>query len=220
MRIFLPWHRAYLLWLETHIQDHDENVTLPWWNWASPISHQRGIPLAYDDETATVDGRQVPNVLKRFRVRLDLAQGPVDGFTFRADPPSNPFSLPFPHDSSRDFDPNDPDRKILDIIRELEQLLSITSYVDFSNALEDVHDAIHGWVGGVMGGVSWAAFDPIFWAHHCMIDRIWWIWQSRHGNTTMPANILDVSLTPFNRVVRDVLDVNELGYEYAGAATG
>jgi tyrosinase len=21
--------------------------------------------------------------------------------------------------------------------------------------------------------------DPLFWLHHCMVDRVWWIWQNR-----------------------------------------
>jgi hypothetical protein len=33
-----------------------------------------------------------------------------------------------------------------------------------------------------MGVVGTAAFDPIFWSHHAMIDRLWWLWQARNGN--------------------------------------
>lgn len=219
-RIFLPWHRAYLKWLEVHIQDHDEKVTLPWWNWASAISHQQGIPAAYGEETAVVDGQEVPNILTRFRVQFDLPDRRVNGFTFRRDPPADPARLPFPHDTFRDVDPHDASRAVLDIIESADQLLAISNFVDFSNTLEDVHDAIHGWVGGTMGQVSWAAFDPIFWAHHCMVDRLWWMWQNRHGNATIPENMLELDLVPFGMTVRQVLDIHELGYEYAGAAAG
>ena len=41
---------------------------------------------------------------------------------------------------------------------------------DFLLDLEDVHDGIHGWVGGSMSSVGIASYDPIFYAHHCMID--------------------------------------------------
>lgn len=212
-RIFLPWHRAYIHWLEAHIQDHDASVTMPWWNWASDISHRDGIPQAYADETAVVDGEEVPNVLFRFLVQLTLPEEPVEGFTFRQ--PGNPNQLPFPHDTFRDVDPHDPEREVLDIVRSVDELLAIDNFIDFSNLMQDVHDAVHGWVGGVMGSVSFAAFDPIFWAHHTMVDRLWWMWQNRHSNATMPDSMMDIVLSPFNTTVRQVLDINELGYEYA-----
>jgi len=37
---------------------------------------------------------------------------------------------------------------------------------------------------GDMGENETAAFDPIFFLHHCNIDRMFWIWQKRHGKTT------------------------------------
>jgi tyrosinase len=68
-----------------------------------------------------------------------------------------------------------------------------------------------------MGVVGTAAFDPVFWAHHVMIDRLWWLWQLGHGNGSIPPNLLDVVLAPFNMKVRDVLNVQSLGYDYAAA---
>ena len=32
-------------------------------------------------------------------------------------------------------------------------------------------------VGGLMSAVETAAFDPIFWVHHCNIDRLWSVWD-------------------------------------------
>ena len=49
-----------------------------------------------------------------------------------------------------------------------------------------------------------------------MIDRIWALWQQKHGNSGISSNVLDLALEPFNLRVRDVLDIHELGYEYAG----
>ncbi|KZT38875.1 Di-copper centre-containing protein [Sistotremastrum suecicum HHB10207 ss-3] len=49
-------------------------------------------------------------------------------------------------------------------------------------SLEDIHNNVHGWIGGPNGGhmsiVPVAAFDPIFWLHHCNVDRQFAIWQS------------------------------------------
>lgn len=44
-----------------------------------------------------------------------------------------------------------------------------------------------------MGQIVYAAFDPIFWAHHCMIDPLWRIWQLRHPGALPPARLLDCS---------------------------
>ena len=72
---------------------------------------------------------------------------------------------------------------------------------------------------GIMGIVASAAFDPIFWSHHAMIDRLWWLWQVRNGNANISADLLDVVPAPFNLKVRDVLNVNDIGYDYAAAQT-
>ena len=51
-----------------------------------------------------------------------------------------------------------------------------------------------------------------------MIDRIWYLWQVEHGNGGIPSALLDLQLLPFGKTVRDVLDVQALGYEYAAQA--
>lgn len=99
----------------------------------------------------------------------------------------------------------------------VEAVLELTDFRDFSNQLQDIHDGIHGWVGGDMGSVATSAFDPVFWAHHGMIDRIWYLWQLRHGMNNIPASYLDKALFP-GYTVQQVLDVRALGYDYAAAA--
>ncbi|RSL54058.1 hypothetical protein CEP51_014774 [Fusarium floridanum] len=57
--------------------------------------------------------------------------------------------------------------------------------------LEQIHNSAHNFIGGStdragkghMGSVPVAAFDPIFWLHHCNIDRLLHLWQcSNPGN--------------------------------------
>ena len=62
-----------------------------------------------------------------------------------------------------------------------------------------------------MGVIATAAFDPIFWAHHAMIDRVWYLWQLRHGTTNIPPHYAGKTLAPFGMTVAQVLDVNTLG---------
>jgi hypothetical protein len=42
-----------------------------------------------------------------------------------------------------------------------------------------VHDTVHGFVGKDMSSTSTSARDPIFWAHHANLDRIWLEWQAQ-----------------------------------------
>jgi tyrosinase len=110
----------------------------------------------------------------------------------------------------------------------INTLLELATYVDFSKQIQDVHDFIHPWVGGTdpaneniggdMGNIGVAAFDPIFWAHHAMIDRLWYLWQLRHGVNNIPPEYLSMGLAPFGMTVQHVLDVRTLGYEYASSA--
>ncbi|KLJ11736.1 hypothetical protein EMPG_09647 [Blastomyces silverae] len=47
--------------------------------------------------------------------------------------------------------------------------------------IEFIHNNIHYWVGGDGGHMSQipvATFDPIFWFHHCFLDRLFAIWQT------------------------------------------
>ncbi|MGC9944940.1 MAG: tyrosinase family protein [Bryobacteraceae bacterium] len=65
--------------------------------------------------------------------------------------------------------------------------------------LESPHNSIHLAVGGFdipgadfspiegangdMGENDTAGLDPIFFFHHCFVDRVFWLWQKRHGFT-------------------------------------
>jgi tyrosinase len=58
--------------------------------------------------------------------------------------------------------------------------------------------------------------DPIFWLHHCNIDRLWAEWNApprSHPNTSSPlwANF---TLRPFNTLVGTLQSVTQLGYTY------
>lgn len=44
------------------------------------------------------------------------------------------------------------------------------------------HDNVHDNVGGLMSNIPVAAMDPIFYVHHCQIDRLWATWQAATGS--------------------------------------
>ena len=197
--LFLPWHRAYLLYFERAIRDQAPSyakVGLPWWDWTSASSHVTFIPQAF--RTANAGGQ--PNPLFRARIIAPTATPPINRFTRRF--LSSPSLLPTQ--------------------AVVNGLLGLSQFNDFSTQMEDLHDNIHGWtggnngtVGGDMASLGTAAWDPVFWSHHCNIDRIWYLWQLRHGISNIPPSLLPMVLQPFSLTVKDVLSINALGYEYA-----
>lgn len=40
------------------------------------------------------------------------------------------------------------------------------------------HGTVHTAVGGWMGRFNTAGLDPLFWLHHCNIDRLWEVWRA------------------------------------------
>jgi tyrosinase len=194
--IFLPWHRAYLYYFELALRDRQAEAMLPWWDWTADPA----IPAAYNEPT--VAGQ--PNPLYSAKVDpLALEQAAKAG-----------------------------DRKAPETIREpgadgapplptkanIEEVLALTSFEDFTGQLEELHNNVHMWVGGNkghMGDIQLAAFDPIFWAHHTMIDRVWRMWQLRHPQAGVPSSLLAEALPPFNMTVTQTLESNALGYDYA-----
>jgi tyrosinase len=185
--LFLPWHRAYLLYFERVALSANHDAVLPWWDWTSDLSHQSGLPGAF--ESGPADG--------------PLRSGPV--------PPALRTN---PARTTRNPRP----ASLLPTKGAIEDLLqNATTFDDFSSQIQNVHDGVHGWVRGDMGQIASSAFDPIFWAHHCMIDRLWYLWQVRHGVDNIPPSYLSRTLAPWRLTVGDVLDVRRLGYTYGAA---
>ena len=101
------------------------------------------------------------------------------------------------------------------------------TFIDFTERLRNLNNEIHVWTGGQgvgkdgqttsgdMGLIPFSSFDPIYWSHKCMVDRIWWQWQHENGIDNMPNEWKDIVLEPFSMKVSDVLDISNLGYNYS-----
>lgn len=84
------------------------------------------------------------------------------------------------------------------------------------------HGRVHDQVGGSMGRVPTAPADPIFWVHHCNIDRLWSAWLAAGGKRAMPdpealwwdqTFFYNLSRT-WRASVREMNDSKHLGYTY------
>jgi tyrosinase len=196
--LFLPWHRGYLYHFELALQDVDPDVTLPWWDWMN----EAGLPGPYSDRPELAGAE-----IRPFGV---LAQPQWPQETVR-DPgaPQEPAPLAPPLGAQ----PASQTQTIND------WLMGSPSWTQFRDRLERLHNNIHVWVGGTMTDPNWAAYDPLFWAHHAQVDRLWRIWQHNNPGGVPPAalraTIMTFAKAPSLRV-EDVLDVKALGYEYAG----
>ena len=195
---FLPWNRAFLWYFERVVrkQGGNSDFSLACWDWT-----QGKVPTVYAD-AKTPDGRPNP-----------LHDGPVPSMAGS----SARRTTRFPEKTEGLIDPS-----------EVETLIATSQWLDFAGKLEDASDSVHGLTGGVdprnpqkggdMGTVATSAYDPLFYAHRCMVDRVWFLWQQRNGKENIDPKLKEVELVPFGLKVKDVLDIEKLGYTYPSAA--
>ena len=100
-----------------------------------------------------------------------------------------------------------------------------TNFTDFSGQFEGTpHGSVHVSVGGWMASVPTAAPDPIFWLHHCNVDRLWERWLAQGGGRANPTdpgwlnhsfNFYDTNGQQVTRHASDALKTcATLGYNY------
>jgi hypothetical protein len=102
----------------------------------------------------------------------------------------------------------------------IARLLALPTFGQFggdastAGALETgPHNYVHRTVGGDMGRFSTAAIDPIFWAHHANVDRVWWMWN-QEGN----ANPADPSWLNIQYPFYDIATGGNVNVTFAQAA--
>jgi len=205
---FLPWHRAYLLRFEQALRDTGHDVMLPWWDW----TRTREIPTIYKEENAEGSANPLHSAAVSELARRQGASVEGDGEgakeTRRLAQLAQTVRRPGRPGTS------------LPTRADIEYTIAeFSQYEQFRSELEDYHGEAHVWVGGHMGILPFAAFDPIFWAHHCMIDRVWRIWQLEHPGASFPESLRKKTMTPFNMTAGATLDPTALGYDYALSVT-
>lgn len=237
--IFLPWHRAYVLYLEGALnemlellfKDGSSEITpdingnglevapkigVPWWDWSSDISHQQGIPRAFSDKNAR--NGQV-NPLWETEMLLQSHKPDIRETLYR-ESGNKMFNTRGMDD---DLLPTPPLWR-LPSQNQIEVLLGLDDFMDFQSRLDGgIHGLVHVWVGGTMSSITTAGWDPIFYSHHCMVDRIWYLWQLRHNALDkipgIPEEYYKIALPPFKMTVEETMNTRNLKYEYTSSTT-
>lgn len=165
---FLLWHRMYTWHLEKIVRELSgkADFAMPYWNYGSDDIFDNKLPAPFVDKNSSLYASARYSLLNN--------GNPID-------------------DTTR-----------MDIKEELERLATTEGFAGkegFSQQIEAApHGLMHDYIGadgrtekffnpifqkemsGLMANVPSAGFDPIFWLHHSMIDRIWTLWdQSDYG---------------------------------------
>ncbi|MEA2551855.1 MAG: hypothetical protein QOJ65_31, partial [Fimbriimonadaceae bacterium] len=194
-RLFLPWHRMYVMYFEDLVREVSGNAdfALPYWHYSSVVLKSGPIiPEPF------LDPGDATNALWR----PDRNPGPNGG---------------------KPIDENDPDALNMDVLKQLfyERRAPVDGFcrnLDFN-----LHGNVHTLTGNSkgMGQVPWAANDPIFWMHHCNIDRLWASWNAAGRTNPTEQAFLDTEFTfadkngkELKAAVKDVLDMSTLNYTY------
>jgi tyrosinase len=210
---FLPWHRMYLLFFERIIRklSNTPSFTLPFWNYSDPLDATQAIlPLMfrtpttgnalYVSQRVTLYNRLLnPGALPPAVIDITTAMGKTN-FTSAAGT-SNNFGS--------------------------QTVAAPSHFTSPHGALEHgPHDLVHSTLGGWMGDPNTAARDPIFWLHHCNIDRLWNAWLAKGGGRSDPGtkawcnqkfNFFDENGNAVSMDVRQVINAAaQLNYVYEG----
>ncbi|KAI8587058.1 hypothetical protein BDZ88DRAFT_454424 [Geranomyces variabilis] len=172
---FLPWHRPFIAFFEVALNQFcGYQGTLPYWDWSYDSQQPERSPL-FTNTYFGGNGDTANNSC--------LETGPFAGESA---------VYPWPHCLSRGFFFGD-NNGTGDMMGaqyspiEMEWVLRHTTFDAFRKALENhPHNMIHTALGGDMSGLVSSVNDPIFWLHHCNLDRWWARWQLAHpdvGNT-------------------------------------
>ena len=193
--MFLPWHRLYIKEFESELQEIDPTVTLPYWDWTA--RSQTGSRLFQDDFIGPVYS-QPRVVASGYFAQNAPSPEPIwwpaglEGWFIREE--LQPYlaqlpdgSMPGESDLRGSLVRGGGDTADFASRSVINSLINQSDYSSFRLALEagvfsgangsPTHNFGHNWVGGHMG-TGTSPNDPIFFMHHCFVDKIWADWQA------------------------------------------
>jgi tyrosinase len=189
---FLPWHRELLRNFEKDLQTVSGNLALgiPYWDWSVD---QNPASIPWRNDFMGGDGHDGPVTTGPFagstNWKLNLSEdndkggpgldyltrgfGLAPGFSRLPTPAEVTATLAVPIYDQSTWDDHESSATFRN---ELEGW-----YVPTGSTVRDgMHNLVHLWVGGNTGAMlpSSSPNDPVFFLHHCNIDRLWAVWQS------------------------------------------
>jgi tyrosinase len=195
---FLPWHRLFVMYFEQIIRavSGKTEFALPYWNYSTQDQTVRGV------------------IPPQFTLQNDPVFAPLyvqnrnDGVNQGVSIEQVALGMGIPNALS------------LDALLQQDYSFTSQAVLGFNQTLDSgLHGIVHVSVGDTtnMGDVPTAAGDPIFWMHHCNIDRLWASWNAAgHSNPPLNQTFVFADGTG-NRVVAnlsDVLNLDNLNYTY------
>ncbi|KAJ9468936.1 Tyrosinase [Diplonema papillatum] len=167
---FFPWHRWYLVGFENALRSlggEFECITLPYWDWEKDAGSESSTPPLRCNTFGRTTGTDASNCVDEGvsnKATWAVSGGGClkrnfGGFGFAGE------------------------------ATIINHITTRPSYSSFRPPIEGLHGTAHVWVGGHMAGVSTAPEDPLFWMHHCNIDRMWALWQDYHGYDEVAKNL-------------------------------
>ena len=194
--MFLPWHRMYLLAFENVVRAvlNDQTFTLPYWDYTRP--ENRSIPALF----------RTPGQAGSPLFRANRNTGAVN---INAGDPMDKISS------------GDPQRQNAYSLEAMGRP-TYSGGTGFCSTLDQgLHGNVHTGIGDGtnMGRVPSAANDPVFWLHHCNIDRIWAGWNAGGGVNQIGAGKFmfaspDEAGSPVEWEAAAVGDLAAMGYQY------
>ena len=226
---FMPWHRAYLHATERNLQIalNDPTVALPYWHW--PITP--GVPVSYrsgslSHERFGESDPLSPALLDLTGMAAPSYRGRVSGDVL--------VEMAFGGNSAT---PNPKTRAAIEGTPHGVVHNAVGSFLKNANGQPVDRDGnvvpFNQRIPGDLAILTRAAHDPLFFAHHGNIDRLWEIWRSpadsAHAKSEpwdmqafleppFPFNFLDLKATdnaPYQVKVAQARDTRGLGYRYA-----
>jgi tyrosinase len=209
---FLSWHRIYLYYFDRILRASagpgHSNFALPYWNYGVPA--QRSLPDAFRNPANASN----PLYVAQRRAAVNAGQ-PIPASATISTQAMATINFASPQGSGQSFGG--------------QTLAAPAHFTGPHGRLESQpHDVMHDAIGGQTGWMSdpnMAARDPIFWLHHCNIDRLWSHWIALGGGRHDPITNQAWMKTKFTfydekakKVVLtggEVIDtVKELDYRY------
>ena len=239
---FLPWHREMLMQLEADLRAIDAQVALPYWDWTEDAEEPKKSPVWTDqwmggDGSTSDHDRVQTGAFSHRNGSWPVPAYPENGETepgLKRRFGDLVGSLPTTEDVAMamreglyDTPPYDSGPYTRGFRNRLEGWITQRGDPQVKTPGSQLHNRVHLWIGGNMLAMT-SPEDPVFFLHHCYVDKIWADWQAQRAldnpqwaphYTPMSGGPLghnfDDVLKPWTNKIKDVMDIQALGYEYA-----